>query len=264
MPRPTVHSRFAAALLEEVSAVPSGVVGRNGQISARRFGVYRNNVMASLIDALASNFPMVAQLLGAEFFRAMAAEFVRGEPPRQPVLSEYGERLPAFMSGFPPLAEYSYIADVARLEWAWLQAYHSADWPVLQSEKLAALAPEKLMGAKLSFLPSCRLVELRYEVAAICFGSGGHDCAVAELDARAGDAGKVNDRSQFCVLARPQLHVRCAVVDEGTYFFLRQLKRGNSLSQAGEAALATFKGFDLSASLTAGLQSGAVSDVHEG
>ncbi len=38
----------------------------------RRFAVYRNNVAASLIEAMVQRFPAVCAIVGDEFFRAMA------------------------------------------------------------------------------------------------------------------------------------------------------------------------------------------------
>mgnify|MGYP001390820627 CR=1 FL=1 len=45
-------SHFAAALLDAERAVPSGLVAWNGSDPARRFAIYRNNVVVSLVDAL--------------------------------------------------------------------------------------------------------------------------------------------------------------------------------------------------------------------
>ena len=70
-------ANFAAALLDPAAPCPSGLVTWNGSDAAQRFGVYRNNVTVSLIDAVADTFPVVQQLVGADFFRAMAGAFVR-------------------------------------------------------------------------------------------------------------------------------------------------------------------------------------------
>ena len=56
--------------------MPAPVSRRAGGVPSRRFGVYRNNVYASLIDVLAGRFPVVARLVGEEFFRAMARAYV--------------------------------------------------------------------------------------------------------------------------------------------------------------------------------------------
>nr|BFE90967.1 hypothetical protein GCM10020185_15030 [Pseudomonas brassicacearum subsp. brassicacearum] len=59
---------FAAALLDPRKACPPGLVSANGADPQSRFAVYRNNVLSSLINALADNYPVVTQLVGEEFF----------------------------------------------------------------------------------------------------------------------------------------------------------------------------------------------------
>ena len=67
---------WAAALLDPERPAPPGLRAWNGSDPARRFAVHRNNVVASLVSALADGFPVVQALVGEEFFRAMAAVFV--------------------------------------------------------------------------------------------------------------------------------------------------------------------------------------------
>src|SRR6266540_1152692 len=81
---------FKAALLDRTLPVPLGLVGPDGESSARRFGVYRNNVLVSLTEALRETYPAVCRIVGDEFFRAMARMYVLASPPASPVLLDYG------------------------------------------------------------------------------------------------------------------------------------------------------------------------------
>ena len=76
------HRVFADRLFSTQPACPPGLTTWNQSDPGRRFAVYRNNVMVSLIDALADTFPVVQQLVGEVFFRAMAGVFARQSPPR--------------------------------------------------------------------------------------------------------------------------------------------------------------------------------------
>ncbi|MBP0650496.1 putative DNA-binding domain-containing protein, partial [Mycobacterium tuberculosis] len=67
---PEIQAAIAAALVAPDRPVPAGLEGRDGRPAGRRFAVYRNNVVVSLIDALAARFPVVAMLVGDAFFRA--------------------------------------------------------------------------------------------------------------------------------------------------------------------------------------------------
>ena len=76
---------FAEALLGAEPTLPPGIVAHTGAVPARRFAVYRNNVMASLGAALAQRYPVIERLVGGEFFAAMARQFVTQHPPRSPI-----------------------------------------------------------------------------------------------------------------------------------------------------------------------------------
>ncbi|MBL8587921.1 MAG: putative DNA-binding domain-containing protein, partial [Methylobacteriaceae bacterium] len=111
-----MNRAFAAALLSPGAPAPPGLTTWNGSDPARRFAVYRNNVVVSLIEALSGAFPVTRELVGEEFFRAMAREFALGHPPRSPVMARFGEELPGFIAAFAPARELPWLADVAALE----------------------------------------------------------------------------------------------------------------------------------------------------
>ncbi len=163
---PELERAFARALLDVGAQVPAGVAGKTEPCRARRFGVYRNNVYASLIDVLAGRFPVVARLVGEEFFRAMARAFVEQAPPRSPVLLYYGEGFPDFVAGFEAARSVPYLADMAALEWARHAAYHAADATPLPLAELAA-ATERAGEAVFVLHPSLRLVRSLYPVVTI-------------------------------------------------------------------------------------------------
>ena len=102
--------------------------------------IYRNNVFASLTDALATRFP-VCPLVGDEFFRALAGVFVELSPPRSPVLMFYGDEFATFIDTFPPASSVPYLGDVARLEAGRTHAYHAADGEPLSVNDFAASRP---------------------------------------------------------------------------------------------------------------------------
>src|SRR5687768_322289 len=80
------------------------------------FAVYRNTVMKGCIDALEANFPVVARLVGSEWFRAAAALHVAVESPHDGRLMNYGRGFSEFLHNFEPAAELPYLPGVARLD----------------------------------------------------------------------------------------------------------------------------------------------------
>ncbi|WP_169566429.1 putative DNA-binding domain-containing protein [Sneathiella limimaris] len=104
---------FANAIRDHEAALPNDILNAGG-----RFNVYRRNYFSRLIDVLGEVFPVVKQLVGQEFFDAMAQEYATLFPPTSPLLVEYGKHFSEFLEDFEPAHQVPYLPDMARLEWA--------------------------------------------------------------------------------------------------------------------------------------------------
>ena len=146
MPPSDIQATFVAALRDPEASVPGSLAGPDRTPVARRFAVYRNNVAAGLIGVVAGAFPAVQRIVGEEFFKAMARAYVLAHPPESPVLMDYGADFADFIAGFEPAASVPYLADVARIERAWREAYHAAE--------AVPLAPTDFAGIPETDLPA--------------------------------------------------------------------------------------------------------------
>ncbi|NHB93355.1 DNA-binding domain-containing protein [Photorhabdus cinerea] len=156
-----MQQQLYQALLDPDLMVPEGLTAWNGSDPAVRFAVYRNNVIASLIDALAENCPVLLAQLGECFFRAMAAEFIRQQPPSSPVLAGYGAQLPDWIATFQPLADWPWLSDLTRLEMLFIESLHAAD----PTEQTAEAAPvDDPAQLQMVLHPSVRLFSSDYAV----------------------------------------------------------------------------------------------------
>ncbi|WP_068003894.1 DNA-binding domain-containing protein [Pseudovibrio axinellae] len=233
------YVEFSQGLLEPSLPVPNGVVGRDGAVSQMRYGVYRNNVMASLIDALAANFPALHNLVGRDYFRALAAEFVRAHPPEQPVLSEFGDKFSEFIAGFSPLANYPYLKDVATMEWAWLGAYHSADHEGMAVDALSKIDPELLGDVVFTAIPASSLVYSPFALSEIW-----------EQNRSEKVTGVMPKTNQAILICRPDMDVTLIGLAQDVAEFAELLFAGETLGEAAEEVSSRFDTFDLSAALS--------------
>ncbi len=220
-----VLDRFVAALVDPAEAVPAGVNGRRAVTDTRRFAVYRNNVHVSLVEALSKRYPVVARLVGDDFFRGMARVYVASRKPASPLLIHYGADFPEFIAGFAPAATIPYLPDVARLESAWLEAYHAADAVPLGIAALLALPAEGLPGLRLVPHPATRLVVSRLPVGSIW--SAHRSDPVQPIG---------HARPETVLLVRPVADVGVTVLPAGDTGFVTALLSGKSVAEA--AALA--------------------------
>ncbi|MBT9247627.1 putative DNA-binding domain-containing protein (plasmid) [Gemmobacter fulvus] len=165
---PAGHAGFLAAFQAGLvqGGLPPGICASAPEEAALRFAVYRNTVTQSLSRALASRFAVIAQLLGDEFFAALAPLFSTAHPPQSPILHQWGAEFPAFLAGFAPLAGLPYLADVARLELARGQAYHAADGAALGPADLAQLAARADV-ARVALHPSVTLLRSAHAIVSI-------------------------------------------------------------------------------------------------
>lgn len=249
---PTRQAQFAAALLDPQAPCPVGLQAWNGSDPAKRFAVHRNNVVRSLIEALADTFPVVQALVGPEFFAGMAGVFVRQVPPSC-LLVRYGEGFPAFIERFAPARGLPYLADVARLEMARVEACHAADAAPLASEAAgrALAASERVGELRLGLHPSLRLVSSAYAIVSIWAAHQGH-----------GELSAVDPWSaETALVLRPQLDVLVLLCDAGSAEFIRCLQRGCDLAESAAEAACGAGPFGLSATLALLLRHGAITSI---
>lgn len=248
----SIQSAFADALLAPESVCPPGLLAWNGSDPGPRFAVYRNNVMVSLIDALADSYPVTQELVGEEFFAAMARLFVQAQPPRSPVLALYGEGFADFIEAFPPAAGLPYLADVARLEMLRVRAWHAADAAPLAEQELARLlADASLPSARFGLHPSLGLLRSRHAVVSLWAAHQTDDVAVALAQVAV-------EESEAALVLRVGLEVDITRIGEGVATFVGGLRQGLAFGAAAGQALAVEPEFDLVATLGMLIRSGGI------
>ena len=245
----TVRS-FAAALGEPSAAPPVMTRGRLGAPDVRRFSVYRNNVAVGLVGALEARYPASRRIAGDDAFRALARAFIRARKPRSPVMIAYGEDFPEFVAacaGTEPC-----LADVARLENAWVEAYHAADEDAAMVADLAELSPDSLPEARIAFHPAARF--LRFSTPAGSIWAAAQGCA--------GPAEPVAGVAEDAIVTRPDADVRVRVLPPLAYDFALKLRDGATLIEAAEAM--NDPAFDFGTHLVGLVESGAVASLIPG
>lgn len=248
------QQHFAAALLDPGQPCPPGLTTWNGSNPERRFAVYRNNVIVSLVDALADTFAVTQELVGEDFFRAMARVFAYAQPPKSRFLAFYGEDFPDFIERFPPAAGVSYLADVARLEFLRVRAYHAADVaPVPMSHFADALANEAALPfLRFTLHPSVGVLE---SAAAVVSLWGAHQGVghIGEL---------VPEVPETALIVRAGLDVEVMSIPRSSGVFIGALFRGTCFGDAVDIASVLDPDFDPAKPLGLLIQKTAITALH--
>jgi len=245
-----VQDEFAAALLKADRPVPHSVTSHTSHVPEKRFAVYRNNVVISLINALRARFPVAEKIVGVEFFAAMARVFAAVHPPRSPLLMFYGDTFPDFITRFEPASSLPYLPDVAWLELARTRAYHAADAEPINPVRLRHRDERELCNIRATLHPSTTIIRSRHPIVTIWAMNSG-EAELEPID---------QDNPEDALVIRPRLEVTVRKLPPGGAAFLQALSTGATLRQAAERAEADNSRFDLTANLAGLLESGVMID----
>jgi Putative DNA-binding domain len=249
MPFNETIEAFARALADPARPPPSETMGRERQADARRFAIYRNNIAVSLIAAIEARYPVTRRLVGDAFFRAMTRAFVAGAKPRSAIILDYGADFPDFIAGFEPARDLAYLADVACVENAWVEAYHSAEAKPLTVAALTSIDPTTFSDLKFAFHPAARLLRSNHPAASIWAGHQGDGEVKAPDDWRGEDI----------LVTRPDADVRVRILPAGGYSFAQALQSGEALGKAHTTI--DFEGFDPGSHLIGLIEAGAIARI---
>ncbi|MEM7731699.1 MAG: DNA-binding domain-containing protein [Pseudomonadota bacterium] len=247
----TSQTSFTDAIFDPHAPRPAGLIDGQGRAAGRRFDVYRNNVIVSLVEALGAAFPGIVTLVGAENFKTLAGDFVRAHPPSSPLMMFYGAEMPKFLTSYAPVAGIKYLPDMARLEIAIRESYHAEDAVPVDPGALGALSPEALMQARLWLVPSLRLVRSSWPIHSIWRFN------------REEGAPKPVAENQDVAILRPGFDPVPYVLPPGGGAFISGLLRGEPMGTALAQATAEAEGFDLTQTLTLLIGNAAIFDIGE-
>jgi hypothetical protein len=159
-----VQEDFQAYLLRGDAAVEAHVVGTERVPVATRLGVYAGAYRSRLADALGSNFPALATLLGTVDFQRLAVDYVSAHDSPFFSIRYYGDELPRFLAMREDYAPAPVLGELARWEWAMAAAFDAADATPVTHAALAAVPPQEWAQLRFTFHPSVQCLPLLWNV----------------------------------------------------------------------------------------------------
>jgi hypothetical protein len=206
-----------------------------------RLAIYLNNVYYSLTEALGDTFPVIKRLVGDDFFRFAARQFIETYPPNAPVLASYGSNFGEFLGSFEPAASLPYLPDVAQLEFAWLQAYHERDADPLDVAALRSVPADQYAEICLQIHPTRRFIRSDFPIAKIWEVNQHEEASIEPVNLSSG--------SDYILVIRPHLDVEIRTMTAAAYEFVACLDAGNTLAQALDVAVQKDETFNMQTTL---------------
>ncbi len=239
---------FTRALLRPDLPTPADIIAPAHDSATRRFAVYRNNVIASLSDALETAFPAIRALLGDTNFRNIAGVYCRAHPPTSPIMQQFGADFGVFLDGFEPVKRFPYLPDIAEIEIALRHAYHAADNTGDAAVTLATYTPDQIARARFTFAPAVQLIDSAYPIYDIW--NKAHDPNY-----------EITHQGQSVVILRPEFDPFPHLLSHAEHLFLRLMMGQSNLGDAAERAHQHDPHFDLSQILQTLLANNALEKV---
>jgi hypothetical protein len=128
-----------------------------------RVHVYAHMYRTRIAEALESQFPRLARLLGAVAFAELALAYVADHPSRNPSLRFIGNELPDWLE-----RKHGSIglSDLARVEWARSDVFDVVDEPTLTVDALRAWPLDDFMRLPVKLVAAHRMVTVDFAISA--------------------------------------------------------------------------------------------------
>ncbi|WP_067215578.1 HvfC/BufC N-terminal domain-containing protein [Marinomonas gallaica] len=247
-----MQNQFNAALFKQSDELVNDIKGHSTEERIQRLNVYRNNVHVSLQTALGDIFPVCKQLVGEDFFNAMAHEYIEQNRPTSPILSEYGGNFSDFIANFPPAQALPYLSSLCELEYRLLQLTNTAEPKTLSLEAaqqtLSQVQHPEALALHLN--AQCQLMHSPFSVGALYLAHQQPEPNLKGLQISA---------PEYLLLTKAGLYGCCYPLSEAEYHFINALKQNPNLSHA----LPDDDGFDLGQTLARLMTWQVFDDINE-
>ncbi len=232
---------FTNAVLDGSSAAIIPWIRDDGLAPAARISIYRNNLHEGFLKALSLGFPVIQRLVGEDYFRQLGLSFLAEYPSRAGNLHHIGGPFAGFLRDRFAATTYSYLPDIAELEWACQECLIASDAAPLDPTPLQTMPPERLADLRFDVHPACRLVSSEFPIVTIWR---------ANQDDR--DGTEIIDLSQgtdFVLVLRNAEGIELRRLAAADFALLRSINRGDTLGDALQVALAVDLDFDFAKAL---------------
>ena len=231
-----------------MSEVAASFIAPNSNLSAfERLEIYNRQYWFRVLGALAEDFAALRTVVGAPAFEALSIAYLTAHPSRSFTLRNLGAHLPAWLVANPKYAgrRHRLAVDVARIEWAFVEAFDNAEYTPLTPDQIATLDGDSRLGLQ----PHLRLIALEYPADDLVLGLHKGD------KRQTSEAGVSHENPDEAPVQLPRLRRRLTWLAahrvDGSIYYLRlareefltltALREGRPLGEAVEAAFVESK-----------------------
>lgn len=191
-----------------------------------RLSIYKNNTLFSLSETIIDLLPSVEHVVGRDFLKATAREYLLKNPPTTAILIDIAIDIPEFLLNFKHTKDLKYLSDLAKIDIFRQQSYHACDEEAIDSQILTTLDPGDLVGMKVDFLESCHMLESNYRVGSLWEGIQSESMEELAIDG-----------TEHILIYRHDLHVKTQLLSASMFHFIHSLTQKKTIGDALEETL---------------------------
>jgi len=254
----TLQRAMAAAIMQPLTAdeamraeTPDGrsmaelaesFIAANSRLTAfERLEIYNRQYWFRVLGALAEDFPALKAVVGVEAFERLSVAYLKEHPSRSFTLRNLGSRLAEWLAAHPGYAgrRHRLALDVARIEWAFVEAFDSANLAPLTAAEVARLDG----SSRLVLQPHLQLMALDYPADDLVLGlHAGQKRGASEAGVRPEDGPtmparlpRLRRKATWLAAHRVELSVYYRRLEREEFLTLAALRKGRTLGAALEA-----------------------------
>jgi hypothetical protein len=226
--------------------VAASFIAPNSRLTPfERLEIYNQQYWFRVKDALAEDFRALRRILGSAAFEVLSIAYLQDHPSRSFSLRNLGSKLVGWLIAHPEAVgrRYRLAIDVARIEWAFVEAFDNAERDPLTADQIAILDGD----SRLALQPHLRLIALEHPADDLVLDLNDREKQQrSEAGREADEAAEAIPPAKFARLSKRPAYVAAHRVDNTVYYLrlqreefltLAALDRGYTLGEALQAGL---------------------------
>lgn len=220
-------------------AIAGSYISPNAWLSSfERLEIYNRQYWFRLISVVSDDYPTLNAVIGTKRFDALILAYLHENPSTSWTLRDLGAKLPAFLEEHPELSgrRHGLAVDVARLEWAYVEAFDGRQFEPLSAQDAHAIGPD----SQLSLQPHLQLLELAYPVDSLVLAVK-KEAPETDIVSSASSQRKSRKRVRFPPMRWNRIFLAVHRFDDSVYYrriqqetflLLSALRAGTSVAEA--------------------------------
>lgn len=225
-----LQAAFKRHLFTGDGSIVEHIVSMENANNEQRMNTYTNAYYGRLVEALSGDYPAVQALLGEEAFTALCHDYIQAHPSTHYSLRWFGQHLPVFLVESPISRERPFLAELAKLEWTFINAFDAAEAAALDEHAVTSIAAEAWPEIRINFHPSVYLVDYDWNIL---------DLWRTVRDEEAIPPPQALPARSTCLIWRQDLVTRYRILETGEAEALKAAMQGASFAEMCEIVMQT-------------------------